>query len=427
MSAQTKVDGIWRTVETPYVKVSGSWEVPKSAWVKVNSSWKTWFLQGGVLDAAFSVTTGTGVNSEVVVVAVQPDGKIIIAGSFTEFNGTTANRILRLNSDGTKDTAFSANVGVGPNTFTEIRSIGFQTDGKIILSGSFVAFNGQAAGRIVRLNTNGTLDTVFLANIGTGAANVITSMGVQSDNKIVIGGAFGSFNGITANRLARLNANGTPDTDFITNLGTGPSNQVEALAVQPDGKIIIAGWGGFTSFNGTAINQVLRLNADGTLDTAFTSNIGSGTGGWPIRAVVIQSNGKILIGGDFNFFNGTRVRRIVRLNADGTRDTAFTANTGDGVPNDTEIRSIAVQPDGKIIIAGSFTEFNGTTANRILRLNSDGTKDTAFSSNTGTGANAEIRSVAVQPDSKIVIGGSLTAFNSEARGRLCRVGGDLAA
>jgi uncharacterized delta-60 repeat protein len=416
MIAKRKINGKWRDIEPPYIKVSDSWQIAKSAWVKIDDKWKSWFLQGGLNDFGFADFEDIfGANNTTTSIAIQPDGKILVGGTFTTFNDTIVNRIARLNVDGTLDTAFTSDTGTGPNS--AVYSIAIQSDGKIVLGGSFTTFNGTTVNRIVRLNSDGTLDTAFTTNTGTGANSDVRAIAIQSDGKIVLGGSFTTFNGTTVNRIVRLNSDGTIDTGF--NTGTGPNSAVYSIAIQPDGKILIGGF--FSTFNDTIVNRIARLNVDGTLDTAFASNTGTGPN-FAVDSIAIQPDGKILIGGDFTLFNDTTVNSIARLNADGTLDTAFTSNTGTGANN--IVYEIAIQPDGKILIGGDFTLFNDTTVNSIVRLNSDGTLDTAFTTNTGTGANSTVWSIAIQSDGKILIGGDFTEFNGINRSRLARIGGE---
>jgi len=378
--------------------------------VRLNSS--------GTRDTGFANNTGTGASGLVISIAVQSDGKILIGGGFITFNSVTVNRIMRLNIDGTPDTAFSTNTGTGASN--TVNNIVIQSDGKILVGGSFIIFNGVTA-RIVRLNSDGTRDTVFTTNTGTGASDSINSIAVQSDGKILLGGAFVTFNGVTVNRIVRLSSNGTPDTAFTTNTGTGTNGTVSSIVVQTDGKILLGG--AYNTFNGTTANRIVRLNSDGTADTAFNTNTGTGANG-SVSLIAIQSDGKILLGGDFTTFNGTTVNRIVRLNSSGTIDTAFTTNTGTGA--NLLVNSVVVQSDSKILIGGTFTTFNNVTLNRIVRLNSSGTIDTAFTTNTGTGAIGTVSSIAIQGDEKILLGGNFTGFNNITRTRLARIGGDIA-
>jgi uncharacterized delta-60 repeat protein len=366
------------------------------------------------LEEAFTANTGTGFNGTVYSVATQSDGKIFIVGSFTTFNGATVNRIVRLNSDGTLDTTFTANTGTGFNSFTY--SIAIQSDGKIVIGGNFTTFNGATVNGIVRLNSDGTRDTTFTTNTGTAFPpfeGLVGSIAIQSDGKIAIGGSFTTFNGATVNRIVRLNSDGTRDATFTTNTGTGFNSQINSIAIQSDGKILIGG--GFTTFNGVTVNSIVRLNSDGTRDTSFTTNTGTAFNDF-VYSIAIQSDGKIICGGGFSTFNGVTVNNIVRLNSDGTRDTTFTTNTGTAF--NSAVFPIAIQSDGKILIGGGFTTFNGVTVNRIVRLNADGTRDTTFTTNTGIGFDNTVISLAIQSDGKIVIVGYFTTFNGVTINRI---------
>jgi uncharacterized delta-60 repeat protein len=375
-----------------------------------------------------------GADGIVSAVAIQPDSKIVIGGHFRKFNGTTVNFIARLNPNGILDTTFTTNNGTGiPDTAAiyevTVRGLAIQSDGKIVLVGGFTQFNGEIVNYIVRLNSNGTLDTAFRANTLNGFSGISQSVAIQPDGKILIGGfSFTSFNLTTVNRIARLNSNGTLDTAFTTNTGTGANFAIYSIAVQSDGKILLAGE--FTTFNGTTVNRIVRLNSDGTRDTEFTTNTGTGSPN-AIFSVAIQSDGKILIGGVFATFNGTTVNRIARLNPNGTLDTNFDTNTGTGTGAIggavNTVNSIAIQPDGKIVIGGEFTSFNGITVNRIVRLNSDGTTDTSFTTNAGTGNNSSVDAIAIQPsDETIILGGNFTTFNDVNARRLVRISGAIA-
>ena len=435
----------------------------------------------GTRDTAFTTNTGTGANSTVSAIAVQSDGKILLGGNFTTFNGATVTRIVRLNSDGTRDTVFTTNTGTGASG--NVNAVAVQSDGKIIVGGQITTFNGVAVGRvvrinadgsfpspssidgavgaasdnviyetaiqpdgkvifvgtfsrwnnvivngIVRLNSDGTLDTAFSTNTGTGTGGVNPPnvVGVQPDGKIVLGGATQTWNGVTVKFIVRLNSDGTRDSVFTTNTGTGPNNQILSIAVQPDGKIIVGG--PFVNWNGVSVGRIVRLNSDGTLDTAFTTNTGTGFGDSinnfanSVQSITIQSDGKILVGSSVTTFNGVTVGRIVRLNSDGTRDTAFTTKTGTGA--NSTVTDIVVQSDGKIILGGNFTTFNGVNVYRIVRLNSDGTLDTAFTTNTGTGPNIDLKAIAIQSDGKILLGGNFTTFNGVNVYRIVRLNSD---
>jgi uncharacterized delta-60 repeat protein len=269
--------------------------------------------QAGALDLTFAPTTGA--NGNLSGLAFQPDGKIIIVGGFTTYNGVSRNRICRINANGTIDATFTP--GTGFNTTTYDPSV--QSDGKIIVGGNFTLYNGIARSRIARINADGTLDNTFV--VGTGANDWVYTTAVQSDGKILIGGSFTTYNGTSTNGIARLNSDGTIDATF--NVGNGFDNYPYSITVQSDGKILLGG--NFTTYNGTAINRIARLNSDGTLDVTFTPGAGASS---LVYSTFVQTDGKIIIGGNFTSYNGISRSKIARLNANGTLDSTFVPGTG---------------------------------------------------------------------------------------------------
>jgi uncharacterized delta-60 repeat protein len=349
---------------------------------------------------------GSGPNNSVYALAVQPDEKILLGGDFTSFGWAVVGRLIRINSDGTPDSSFVSNMGVGGNS--GVSAIAIQPDGKILVGGSFFTWNGTTVGRIVRLNSDGTVDTDFSTQVGTGAPAQVLAITLQPDGKILVGGFFTSWDGVTVGKLVRLNSDGSRDTDFSTQVSAGASNDVRGIALQSDGKILVGGT--LNTWNNVSVGRIVRLNSDGSRDTAFSTQISTGGNSIPLD-VAVQSDGKILVAGLFNTWNGTNVGRIVRLNSDGTLDTAFTTANGTGA--DTNIIKVVVQSDGKILVCGQFILWNGTTVGRIVRLNSDGTLDADFTTANGTGAGSTTRAVTVQSDGKILVGGDFNSWNGD--------------
>lgn len=323
--------------------------------------------QPGKIDTTFD--PGAGANSNVLSVAIQPDGKIIIAGGFTAYNNIARTRIARLNPGGSLDTSFDPGTG----TNLPVTTMALRPDGKIIIGGAFNDYNGVVCKKLALLNEDGSLNSGFA--IGTNDTGFITAVAVQPDNKIIIGGRFNSYSGIPRNNIARLNANGVLDTGFYPGDGLyimppGPMSvplPARAIAVQPDGKMVVGG--DFVKYNNIQINRIARINADGSLDTGFHTGTGASAA---VMATAIQPDGKIIIGGSFTNYNGISRNRIARINADGSLDVSFNPGTGP----DLYIQTIALQQDGKILIGGAFTHYNGATRNRLARLNPDGSLDT---------------------------------------------------
>jgi len=315
----------------------------------------------GSLDSSFD--PGVGPNSEVQAIAVQPDGKILIGGQFSSLNGSSWRQPARFRLDGSVDTSFDTSSAHGAGANSPVLAITLQPDGKILIGGGFTTVGGNNYNSIARLNTNGTLDVTF--NPGTGITNstypYVYAIGLQSDGRIIVGGTFTAINGVSRNYLARLNSDGSLDTNFNAGfVGVGRAG-VFSLAILPQDKIVLCG--SFSSINGYSRPGIARLNADGSVDTTF--NPGFGVDG--ATSLAVQGDGKIIIGGGFSYVNNTNRTDIARVNADGTLDLTFNPGTG----TDFTVYCVGSQPDGKALIGGNFYHFNGTNIHGIARLNGD--------------------------------------------------------
>ena len=279
----------------------------------------------GTRDTSFDI--GTGFSGNINTLVIQSDGKILAGGDFTTYQGVSANRIIRLNSDGTRDTSFD--IGTGFNS--TVSALAIQSDGKVIVGGVFTTYQGITTNRIIRLNSDGTRDTSF--DIGTGFTDTVNVVTIRSDGKILVGGRFTTYQGVAANRIIRLNSDGTQDTSF--DIGTGFTDTVNVVTIRSDGKILVGGR--FTTYQGVAANRIIRLNSDGTRDTSFDIGTGFvGVGVSEIRAISLQSDGKSLVGGSFTTYNDISATGIIRLNSDGTRDITYKAYV------ETSVHSIAI-------------------------------------------------------------------------------------
>lgn len=255
-------------------------------------------ISPGSIDNTFN--TGSGFNGTVFTIAIQSDGKILVGGQFSTYNGNIANNIIRLNSDGSIDNTF--NTGSGFNSY--VNTLLIQSDGKILCGGSFTTYDGNTLNRIIRLNSDGTIDNTF--NTGSGFDSTVNTISIQSDGKILVGGYFNNYDGNTASGIIRLNSNGTIDNTF--NIGSGFNSPVLSITIQPDGKIICGGL--FTSYSGNTSNYIIRLNSDGSIDNTFNSGSGFDS---IVLTITIQSDGKILCGGDFGSYDVNTTNYIARL------------------------------------------------------------------------------------------------------------------
>ncbi len=363
-------------------------------------------LPSGSLDRSFD--PGSGANGEIRTLKLDGSGHILIGGAFTVFNGANRSHIARLNTDAGVDAGFDP--GVGPDS--TVADIEVDPDGRLTIGGQFNTVRGLFLNRVARLNADGSTDTSFALPLGLNAE--VSDVLRQPDGKVLIGGTFNVVDAAILNHIARLNADGTVDVSF--NPGGGADANVNAIALQPDGKVLVGG--AFSRIDGVTRSGILRLNTNGSVDTGFNA-AGSGTAGGAVQDILVLTNGQILIAGDFTSYNGSGRARVARLLPDGSLDAQFDPGAG---PNKV-VYAIAQQGDGKVIIAGDFTSVASTNRNRLARLNTDGSHDTDFK--PGSGANDSVLAVAVQPDDgRILIAGRFTQVDNESRPRIARLNND---
>ena len=395
----------------------------------------------GTLDSSFCTAAVDGglFNNSVYAVSLQSDGKILVGGFFTNYKTTNRNYLIRLNSDGSLDTAFCTAAVDGGLFNSLINDITVQSTGHIILTGLFTNYQGFSAyDRVVRLNSNGTVDASYSTAITIGTGNAYSTSSklcLQSDQKVVVYGGFNNWGGVSGfSKLTRVLTDGTLDTAFCINASEGNklNGTIYAIYKQPDGKILIGGSFYYHSLADSVKSNFIRLNADGTLDTAFMANISQIAS--PVLTIDVQSDGKILIGGSFTSYQVVGRSYLLRLNTDGTIDSAFCANAVDNNPSaafNNAVRAIKVQSDGKILVGGSFTNYRTVTGNNLcIRLNSDGTLDSSFTATVSGGdkfnaatAGTGVGCFALDSVNSIYIGGAFINYNAvTGRNRLIKVG-----
>ena len=353
----------------------------------------------GSLDTGFRMDRG--IDSAVNRILVQPDGKILIGGAFTGIDGQVYNRIARLNADGSLDPEFDPGYGANDSIF----AMALQKNGKILIGGSFTTFDGIPRQCLARLNPDGSLDLTF--NSASGTDNGILCILANPDGTIMIGGWFTSYAGTTRPCLAKLYGDGSLVTGFDP--GAAPNNQV--LNIKPNGNnyiitgLFTSGWGitcnyiasmdangtvtalpgttgansgiytvaactngdfllggSFTEYNGSMYRRIVRITSNGAPCTNFHS-LNSANG--RILTIAVQPDDKILIGGYFTQYAGVSRNGIARLNPDGTLDTGFDPGTG---ISGTGVNSIMLQTDGGILAGGDYTNFNNAAASQLVRL-----------------------------------------------------------
>ncbi len=322
------------------------------------------------LDTLNASIVGTAVNAAVT----QPDGKTILIGNFTQVLGQNRNHIARLNADGTLDAGFNPNAG------SEVRCLAVLPNGKILIGGNFTTISGVSRVRIAQLTEGGVLDT---ANFTPPAPNgIVNAIMPQTDGKILIGGNFTNVSG--SSRLARLNENGFVDTAFVP----GISAEVRSILIQ-QGNIL---------FSGLVTGRIDRVfTATGAQDTTFTGSSSASS----LDAIALQADGKILIAG-----NGGGYLR--RLESNGAVDATFTPTLNG------RVYGISVQASGKIIVSGAFT----LPKPNLLRLNGNGTTDTTFDPRPNKAAFG----VSHQSDGKILVTGDFESLQPSGGSTINRNG-----
>lgn len=358
----------------------------------------------GTLDPSFL----TGRAEAVATIVVQPDNKILIGGRFPTIHGEVRGGIARLNEDGTLDSTFADGLSGANRT---VVGIALQQDGRILIGGDFTTVNGEPRNRIARLHPDGTLDESFGRDL-SGADGAVYCLALLGDGKILIGGDFSEINGLPRERVARLNQDGTVDAIFGEG-HAGADGSVGALAVQSDGKILIGGR--FTNIAGSPRNRIARLHADGGLDDGFGKDLAGADES--VGEILLLSDERILISGGFTHLNGDPSAHIARLNRGGTLDESFDASISGRF---AWVRSLAVQPDGKLLAGGRFTLVHGEPRKGVARLHPDGGLDEEFHPQSG-GLNPWVKTMALQPDGNILIGGSFRKINGERQSNLARL------
>jgi uncharacterized delta-60 repeat protein len=398
-------------------------------------------LPDGAIDSTFN-TGGSGANGRLYDVSKTSEGKIYITGYFSQYNGTARNLVARLNADGSLDTAFNYTPPILPAYYAVERAIAL-SDGGVVIIGNNVGGPGVS---LVRLNADGSIDTAVQAVVGL--AGSVRDIVRLPDGKYIVGGDFNILNGISRRHIARLNADGSVDPTFNCSLFLYAT--VTRVAVQADGKILLTllDYPGSIRLNPDGshdssyvpppivnghdidlfpngqilVNGYYKLNMDGSNDTSF-SPPNQSTASVNNFSAVIQTDGKTVIGGQFTQIGTAARGRIARLNPNGSLDPTF--NPPGGANN--RVLDLDVQPDGKVVIVGDFTSVNGNAARKYLaRLNADGSLDASFAPvvNTPPFSITNLTSVKIQPDGKILISGNLTAVNGIPRKGYARLNAD---
>ncbi len=318
--------------------------------------------------------------------------------------------------DGQRSGALLANPGIQLKADGTLNSR-VRSDGKILVWGNFSQLAGQRRTGIALLNADGTVDDRFrppeillghrvLEHIGNSSPNAnIATVQSQQDGKLILAGTFSRVAGKPRTTLVRLHQDGSLDEDFGRDLRF--DGAVIDLAIQEDGRLVIGG--SFEYINGIRRPFITRLRPDGSIDETFHPK-GGPTSDWfvTIYSLALQSDGKILMGGYFKSVDGVALPNLARLNPDGTRDSSFKLRTGASGP----VWRIRVQPDGKIVIGGVFDSLGGRSSKKLARLNADGLNDPTF---RPPNPDADVNDFLCLPDGRLLVSGNFTTIASQKR------------
>lgn len=295
-----------------------------------------------------------GASGHVNCLKLQSNDKIVLAGYFENLGKV----LTRLNADGSVDTTFNLDariVGVDCHGFD------IQSDGKIIVG--LVEINSKSGAyenKVYRLNSNGAIDTTF-QDLGV-FSNFIRVVRISTNGNIFIGGSFTNIDGDKSfKRLVMLDADGKINREF-SNAFTINNGAVNCLDIQNDGKVIIGG--AFTSINGMTRNRIAEINADGSLDETF-SGLAFDNDVYDLR---ILPNNKILAIGQFKSYGKSAANGLIQFNLDGTIESTLAQEQGF---SNGHGKHISIQEDGKIVLSGVFKEFNGSKSSMVVRIHGD--------------------------------------------------------
>lgn len=351
----------------------------------------------GSADASFDGGTGPSLPtgfSYMMDYAAQSDGKVLVVGNFESYSGVPAHSVVRLTATGAVDPTFSAGTGIAANSNGDFQAtvVAVQPNGQVLVAGDFDVFNGVEAHRLVRLNTDGSVDRSFTSSLQPSSS--VEALLIQPDGAILVEGSLALSPAGTYTFLVRLLPSGAPDPAFTPPAFRSSASSLSLdspIVLQPDGKILAVG-----SFTNSTADQVIRLLPNGTPDVTF--RVPSGPDTTP-ASLGMQPSGRILLGGLFNSLGG-RETSLGQLTSSGAPDAAFAPK----LQIVGSVSAMARQPDGQLLIGGNFTELSGQPVHRLARLSATGVLDAAHAA--ATVLPGPVNCLAVQADGKVLAGTS---------------------
>jgi len=374
--------------------------------------------EDGTIDDSFNVGAGASAMDYYVLNSINemPDGGLLVSGRFTSFDGVPTSGIVKLESTGGIDSNFPLPGSAGAVFDNQIISA-IDNSGRIVLAGMVLSANKYS---MLRLNEDGTLDALF--NQGSMPIHKMAgsisqpSIAIASNDEIYIGAIHSKYNNFLQNSLTKIDNNGDPIEAFNIMLG-GKATLYTGIALA-DGKVLIGGE--FIGVGNDRINNIALLNSDGTLNSDFHQNIGSGADR-TVNVIAKDQSGNFIVGGSFTSFNDDNSRSaLVRIGSTGITDVSF--NPGVQIKFlGLGINAVKIQQDGKVVIGGLFDFVDNVNINSIARLDVDGSIDNTFNSTNLLPVNAWIRDIDIQSDGKAIVGGQYFASQTNSGGILMRL------
>lgn len=349
----------------------------------------------GSLDGSFPLPgpAGTTLTNDIIG-KLDQNGNILLSGWVYESNYKY--KVIRLNADGTNDDTFATvDLDISNHErFITDPTISVNSSNEIYVAGIHATCNGNTQYGLGKIDNSGNAVSAYNANIG-GDATIYTSL-LLDNGQIIIGGNFIGVGNDDASFLAMINSDGSLDNTFHMNMGVGPNRKVNSIVQNIDGSFIIGG--AFSEFNDNYTGTLVKLDATGSFDATFdpkvqVKNVGSG-----VNKIMLQSDGKIIVGGLFDYVDNTQKHSIARLNADGTIDNTY--NSANVLISTSRILDIEFQSDGKALIGGRI----GSSGGVLMRLDVEGNVDAGFDTNYELG-DFNINEIAVNSDDSFLVGG----------------------
>lgn len=363
-------------------------------------------------DASFTprLTTTRGVALQAA--ALQPDGRVVVAGNFSFVNGTPRRGLARLDEAGRPDPTFD----VGAGTDGVVYALAVQPDGRILLAGRFDAVQGQPRRALARLEPEGRLDPTFAPPLD-GHESTVYALAVQSDGRILLAGSFHTVAGQPRDGLARLKPDGRPDESFNPGAGLNGGTGYD-LAVEPDGHIWVGG--DFARVDTLPTAGVARLKPDGRVDAGFQAKIPSNPAG-RVYAVFPAPGGGVYVGGRLAGAGEAALNHLVRLLPDGRPDTDFVL-PGELWGGLQTIFDVLVTPAGGVIAAGGFDSVGTVERAGLAQFTPQGAVDAAFDPGPGLQwtETPRVHQVLRQPDGRLLVVGAFSAAGGQPRQGVAR-------